>query len=160
MDYAVSANISEDIVRITVSFLRDETTYQRWCRLYQADRSWDDKPGPPRASKLSYACLGGLIKAVGNLITEGADVNAKGGNYGNALQAASSKGKLEVMQLLLDKGADINAQGVEYGDALQAASRGGNPEIVQLLNPNDAKMVSRKRSSSTNVRERTKLPRL
>ncbi|KAH7186574.1 hypothetical protein BKA60DRAFT_474219 [Fusarium oxysporum] len=37
-EYAVSAEASEDIVRITVSFLRDETTFQRWCRLYQADR--------------------------------------------------------------------------------------------------------------------------
>ncbi|KAH7201283.1 hypothetical protein DER44DRAFT_783736, partial [Fusarium oxysporum] len=62
------------------------------------------------------------------------------------------------VQLLLDKGADVNAQGGECGNALQAASRGGNPEIVQLLNLNGAKMMSRKRSSSTNLRERTKFP--
>jgi ankyrin repeat protein len=88
------------------------------------------------------------------LLDKGADVSAQGGLYGNALRAASSKGKLEVVQLLLDKGADVNAQ------TLQAASRGGNPEIMRLLNLNGAKMMSRKRSSSTNIRERTKLPRL
>ncbi|KAH7231001.1 hypothetical protein BKA59DRAFT_409172 [Fusarium tricinctum] len=37
MDYAVSAEPSEDIIRITFSFLQDETTFQRWCRLYEAD---------------------------------------------------------------------------------------------------------------------------
>ncbi|EXL39993.1 hypothetical protein FOCG_17443 [Fusarium oxysporum f. sp. radicis-lycopersici 26381] len=52
-EYAVSAETSEDIVRITVGFLRDETTFQRWCRLYQADRQWDHKPGPPRAPRLA-----------------------------------------------------------------------------------------------------------
>ncbi|KAM5521098.1 hypothetical protein FOXYSP1_14988 [Fusarium oxysporum f. sp. phaseoli] len=132
-EYAVSANTSEDIVRITVSFLRDETTFQRWCRLYQADRRWDNDPGPPRASRLYYACLGGLSWAARDLTTEGADVNSQGGEYGNALQAASLDGNLEVVQLLLDRGADVNAQGGEYGNALQAASFNGNLEVVQLL---------------------------
>ncbi|EGU87923.1 hypothetical protein FOXB_01609, partial [Fusarium oxysporum f. sp. conglutinans Fo5176] len=79
MDYAVSAETSEDIVRTTVSFLRDETTFQRWCRLYQADRWWDHEPGPPKASRLYYACLAGLAGAARDLTTEGADVNAQGG---------------------------------------------------------------------------------
>ncbi|RKK95322.1 hypothetical protein BFJ68_g14820 [Fusarium oxysporum] len=133
MDYAASAETSEEIVRITVSFLRNETTFQCWCRLYQADRAWDRTPGPPRAPRLYYACLGGLAGAARDLVIEGADVNAQGGEYGNALQAASYNGNREVVQLLLDKGADVNAQGGEYGNALQAASYNGNREVVQLL---------------------------
>ncbi|KAF5268142.1 hypothetical protein FOXYS1_962, partial [Fusarium oxysporum] len=133
MGHAVSAETSEEIVRITVSFLRDEMTFQRWCRLYQADRAWDNEPGLPRASRLYYACLGGLSWAARHLTTEGADVNAQGGEYGNALQAASYQGYLEIVQLLLDEGADINAQGGKYGNALQAASYEGNLEVVQLL---------------------------
>ncbi|EXL68463.1 hypothetical protein FOPG_15472 [Fusarium oxysporum f. sp. conglutinans race 2 54008] len=186
-EYAVSAETSEEIVLITVNFLKDETTFQLWCHIYQTDLWWENEPGPPRASRLYYACLGGLSWAARDLISEGADVNAEGGVYGNALQATSSRGNLEIVQLLLDEGADFNAQGGEYGNPLQAASyegdleviqllldngadvnaqtlqvasRGGNPEIVQLLNLNGAKMMSRKRSSSTNIRERTKLPRL
>ncbi|KAF9770460.1 hypothetical protein IL306_012005 [Fusarium sp. DS 682] len=132
IDYAVSANTSEDIIRITVSFLREETTFQRWCRLYQADYAWEEDPGPPRASRLYYACLGGLAKAAKALV-EDADIDAEGGRYGNALQAASFQGHREVVQLLLDKGADVSAQGGEYGNALQAASFKGNLEVVQLL---------------------------
>ncbi|KAF5699602.1 hypothetical protein FGLOB1_11266, partial [Fusarium globosum] len=122
MDHAVSANSSENIVRIAVSFLRDETTFHRWCRLYQADRWWIEEPGPPQAPRLYYACLAGLAGAARDLAAEGADVNAQGGFYGNALQAALYIGNLEVVQLLLDKGADINAQGGRYGNALQAVS--------------------------------------
>ncbi|KAH7205024.1 hypothetical protein BKA60DRAFT_656100 [Fusarium oxysporum] len=128
MDYAASAETSEEIVRITVSFLRNETTFQRWCRLYQADRAWDRTPGPPRAPRLYYACLGGLAGAARDLAIEGADVNAQGGEYGNALQAASYNGNRDVVQLLLDKGADVSAQGGRYGNALQAASYNGNRE--------------------------------
>ncbi|KAG7436798.1 Ankyrin repeat domain-containing protein 50 [Fusarium oxysporum f. sp. raphani] len=133
MDYAASAETSEEIVRITVSFLRNETTFQRWCRLYQADRAWDRTPGPPRAPRLYYACLGGLARAARDLAIEGADVNAQGDEYGNALQAASYNGNREVIQLLLDKGADVNTQGGKYGNALQAVSSKGNRDVVQLL---------------------------
>ncbi|EXA53719.1 hypothetical protein FOVG_01436 [Fusarium oxysporum f. sp. pisi HDV247] len=133
MDYAISAETSEDIVRTTVSFLRDKTAFHRWCRLYQADLWFDDEPEVPRASRLYYACLGGLSRAARDLMTEGADANARGGEYGNALQAASRKGNPEIVQLLLDKGADINTQGGIYGNALQAASLTVNLEIVQLL---------------------------
>jgi hypothetical protein len=38
-------------------------------------------------------------------------VNAQGGKYGNALQAASWGGNKKVVQLLLDKSAEANAQG-------------------------------------------------
>jgi ankyrin repeat protein len=43
------------------------------------------------------------------LLDKGADVNAEGGEYGNALQAALSEGYEQIVKLLLDKDADINA---------------------------------------------------
>jgi hypothetical protein len=186
-EFAVLARGSEEIVRATVSFLQNETAFRQWCQLYHADHPWPMPPGPPRASRLYYACLTGLAGAARNLIIEGADVNAQGGYYGNALQAASQRGSFEVVQLLLDKGADVNVQGGKYGNALraainrdhqevvqvlldkgadvdaqtlQAALHGGNPEIVQILNLNGAKLMSRKRSGSKNIRERMKLPQL
>jgi ankyrin repeat protein len=51
-------------------------------------------------------------------LDKGADVNAQGGDDGNALQSASAEGHQEIVQLLLDKGADVNAQGGNDGNAL------------------------------------------
>ena len=54
------------------------------------------------------------------LLERGADVNAQGGYYSNALWAASWKGHQEVVELLLERGADVNTQGGYYSNALQA----------------------------------------
>ena len=67
------------------------------------------------------------------LLDAGADVNAQGGEYGNALQAASGRGDEKVVQMLFGAGADANAQGGEYGNALYAASRRGHEKVVQIL---------------------------
>ncbi|KAH6853156.1 hypothetical protein B0I37DRAFT_301466, partial [Chaetomium sp. MPI-CAGE-AT-0009] len=57
------------------------------------------------------ASLEGHGEIVQLLLDKGADANAQGGLYGNALQAASCTGHGEIVQLLLHKGADIKAQG-------------------------------------------------
>jgi ankyrin repeat protein len=67
------------------------------------------------------------------LLDKGADINAQGGRYGSALQAASFRGHKAVVQQLLDKGADCNIQGGRYGNTLQAASLRGHEAVVQLL---------------------------
>ena len=67
------------------------------------------------------------------LLDKDADVNAQGGEYGNALQAASAGGHEQVVKLLLNKGADVDAQGGRYGSALYAASSGGHRQVVMLL---------------------------
>lgn len=56
------------------------------------------------------------------LFERGAEVDAPGGRYGNALQAASFEGHVKVVQLLLEKGADVDAPAGEYGSAFHAAS--------------------------------------
>ena len=65
--------------------------------------------------------------------SKGADVNAQGGEYGNALQAASSEATRRWSSCCSSKGADVNAQGGDYGNALQAASHGGHEKVVELL---------------------------
>ena len=79
------------------------------------------------------SCLGLRLVVEDILAKETIDVNAQGGQYGTALQAASSGGHEEVVEMLLDKGADVNAQGEWYGTALQAASSGGHKEVVEML---------------------------
>ncbi|KAL8699990.1 MAG: hypothetical protein Q9201_005685 [Fulgogasparrea decipioides] len=85
------------------------------------------------STPLYYTALAGLHKSVQMLLDKGADVNAQGGYFGNALQAAAERGHNEVVQLLLDKGADVNAQGGFHGNALQAAAYRGHNKVVQLL---------------------------
>ncbi|KAJ5688673.1 NACHT nucleoside triphosphatase [Penicillium macrosclerotiorum] len=53
--------------------------------------------------------------------------------FGNALQAASFQGNIDIVHLLLSWGADVNVCGGRFGTALQAASDQGHLEIVQLL---------------------------
>ncbi|KUM65315.1 hypothetical protein ACN42_g1775 [Penicillium freii] len=84
---------------------------------------------------LQAASLQGYQRVVAILLGARADVNAQGGKYGNALQAAcaADKGNTEIVQLLLEAHADVNAQGGHYANALQAGVYKGNTEIVQLL---------------------------
>ena len=53
---------------------------------------------------------------VRQLVDLGADVNAQGGKYGNALQAATLVGDEAVVRPPVDRGADVNAHGGEYGN--------------------------------------------
>ena len=83
------------------------------------------------AKPLYYASLAGLTEVSYVLLKMRADVNAQGGCYGNALQAASYGGHEAITQQL--NGADVNAQGGEYGNALQAASSEGHEALTKLL---------------------------
>ena len=67
------------------------------------------------------------------LLDKGAEVNAQGGKYGNALQAASLGGHEQVVKLLLNKGANIDTQGGHFGNALYAAAYAGNVEVLEPL---------------------------
>ncbi|KAJ3846987.1 ankyrin repeat-containing domain protein [Lentinula lateritia] len=74
------------------------------------------------------------VNAQGGLLLEvGANTDAQGGRYGNALQAASCEKYKPIVKLLLEMGADVNAQGGRYGNALQAASFKGSEPIVKFL---------------------------
>jgi hypothetical protein len=82
---------------------------------------------------LDIAASLGLVVFVEDLVEVGADVNAQGGLYGNALQAAAQYGNEAVLRLLIEKGTDVNAQGGHYNGALQAAAQKGHPDLVGLL---------------------------
>ena len=73
------------------------------------------------------------------LIEQGVNVNAQGGYYGNALQAASLRGHEKVVTMLIEQRADVNAQGGYYGNALQAASWGGHEKVVTMLSKKGAR---------------------
>ena len=66
------------------------------------------------------------------LLDAGADVNAKGGNYGFAIQAASYHGKKNIVKLLLDAGAQTD-NGDNRNPALHMAAIEGHGKSVELL---------------------------
>ena len=67
------------------------------------------------------------------LLEAGADVNAIGGKFGYALQAAAWNGHDLTCDALINEGAPVNAQGGMLGNALQAASYHGQTRVVELL---------------------------
>ncbi|KAH7385298.1 hypothetical protein DE146DRAFT_666750, partial [Phaeosphaeria sp. MPI-PUGE-AT-0046c] len=89
----------------------DNPAYLNWIRLYDPDRPWKGSdPGKGLksiATPLYYAALLGLCTVTKLLLDKGADINAQGGEYGNALQAASYKGHEQIVKLLLNRSADV-----------------------------------------------------
>ncbi|KAK4904792.1 hypothetical protein LTR49_025823 [Elasticomyces elasticus] len=116
-----------------LSLLSSEMRKCDWLLVHNPDKPYTEpfekgleEVGPA----LYYASLLGLVLTARELLSAKADVNASGGHYGTALQAASF--------LLLENDADVDAQGGQFGTAIQAASFVGSTEIVQLLLENDA----------------------
>ncbi|KAF9062938.1 ankyrin repeat-containing domain protein [Rhodocollybia butyracea] len=123
---------------------RSQLPYINWIRIYGPDRNRNTKCRPdldPRYihPPLYYMAYDGLTMIMEHLIVkEMADVNAQGGWYGNALQAAAAHGKKETVQLLVEHKTDVNARGGHYGNALQGAALNGYKDIVLLLLENNA----------------------
>ncbi|KAF2094687.1 HET-domain-containing protein, partial [Rhizodiscina lignyota] len=116
--------------------------FLNWIRIFNLEFPWMnndiERQADDVASPLYYASLAGLMESVRCLLRDAnpdasADVNAQGGEYGNALQAASYNGCEAAVKLLLDSGADVNAQGGVHSNALQAASFRGHEAVVKLL---------------------------
>ena len=115
----------------------DDLTLLSWIQLYNPDQPWQKSnmslPSTNVAQPLYYAAFVGLPKVVKTVLAQTPNVNAQGGTYGNALQAASRGGYEKVVQMLLDAGVEINAQGGHYSNALRAASERGHEKVVQML---------------------------
>ncbi|OAG39695.1 hypothetical protein AYO21_06163 [Fonsecaea monophora] len=112
---------------------------ERWLRLGNPEPPWStdvdySTVAENHPSATYYASLLGQDEVLMLILSiSTADVNAQGGYYGNALQAASEHGHEKVVQILLEKGADVNVQGGYYGNVLQAASMHGHEKVVQIL---------------------------
>jgi hypothetical protein len=94
---------------------KEKSAYLTWIQLYDPDNPWDEpdlEESPDSvAAPLYYAAQLGLGTITGLLLEQKAEVNAMGGQYGNALQAASARGHEQVVKLLLDAGAHQHQEG-------------------------------------------------
>jgi ankyrin repeat protein len=118
-----------------IEFLGNETACSVLYGLDDHERPWKKHESRRKvdARPLYLASTQNLEETVRELLNQGANVNARGGLYNNALQAASCGGHGSIVRLLLDRGADVNAEGGHYGNALQAALAVMECEIVQML---------------------------
>ncbi|KAF5369953.1 hypothetical protein D9758_001412 [Tetrapyrgos nigripes] len=99
----------------------------------KATENFEGFPRKELEGRLHDEAWRGNLQHVKTLIAMGTDVNAKGGHFGFALQAAAAQGHLEIVRYLVEKGADVNAEGGFFGFALQAAAAFGHLEIVRYL---------------------------
>ncbi|KIJ99791.1 hypothetical protein K443DRAFT_80490, partial [Laccaria amethystina LaAM-08-1] len=135
---------SSSVFALMMKLLTNENSaFVNWVQIHDIDRYYKDlqKQTGHNAKLLYYASLAGLTEASYDLLEMRADVNAQGGAFGNALQAALYGGHEAIAKLLIEKGADgadVNAQGGHYGNALQAASQTGHEAIAKLLIENGA----------------------
>ena len=79
---------------------------------------------------MNHVTPGDLGQAV---LDRGANVNARGGQYGSALNAAVVGGFSDIVKVLIDSGTNVNASEGKYGSALNAAIVRGFWDIVEVL---------------------------
>ncbi|KAF9480554.1 hypothetical protein BDN70DRAFT_856548, partial [Pholiota conissans] len=141
ISHAHSSNVNKSDASLIWSLAKNLFTTKgnvliNWVRVCDLDKPYvaQNLDRTMIAAPLYYASLAGLPPIVRYLLdSEAVDVNAEGGDYYTALQAASFEGRHEIVELLLERGAEVNLQGGEYGNALQAASFRGHEVIIELL---------------------------
>ena len=113
-----------------------------WVWIHDVDKPWfrksidtvTDNRSRPKRTALYYAVSCGLSGPAKYLIsTHGEDVNARCGNRGTPLHAASNKGHLDSVSLLLGHGAEVNVTNERGRTPLCAAYDGRHLQVMQLL---------------------------
>ncbi|THW34493.1 hypothetical protein D6D22_08589 [Aureobasidium pullulans] len=109
LDFARRSGEDQDDTFAWTSRIFMQDSFMRyWLSFY--DPGVDGMGNDAKAPALYYAALGGLHRSVRSLLDGGANPNAQGGRYGNALQATSLHGNVQTAKILVEYGADINAQ--------------------------------------------------
>jgi hypothetical protein len=111
---------------------------ESWVRNWFPKRNVNRHYRFEKAPALYWEAFLGITGVAKKLIHSGANINALGGYYGTALQAACYAGQLKIANLFLENGADVNAQEGKHKNAINGALQGirnygGNPEVVQTL---------------------------
>ncbi|KAK5689256.1 hypothetical protein LTR17_026392 [Elasticomyces elasticus] len=123
---------------ISKLFSSHAEAYRTRLHIYNPDRPWEedsinqleDLPEP-----LYYVSLSGLYHSMHSILDNEVNVNAQGGRYGTALNAASASGQTEAVKLLLNiENIEVDFKNGRCGTtALSQAAKRGYEAIVKLL---------------------------
>lgn len=95
-------------------------------------------------SGLYLAARWGHVKVAQKLLDLGANVDASGYQYGNALQAACCGGYQDIVKSLLDRGASSLAKKAEFSSPLEAALANDQDHVSQALLDAEFQFVTQK----------------
>ena len=121
-DGIINAAITGDLTRLQTSLSKRELdAYLTGRALRQAAASGQNE----------------VIKLLLDTDLTDVSIDAQGGFYGTAIQAASFAGKETTVELLLSRNADINMTGGIFGNAIRAAILRRQTKVLQLLLKDD-----------------------
>jgi ankyrin repeat protein len=143
VDHARFENVAFHVQeRMELLFDPEKPYFANWLRIYDIDDPLG-LPTPhlirPNAAPLYYAALCGLPSLAERLIVKRPIierpmyVNARGGHYVTAIQAALYKRHLSIVRVLMEHGVDVNSRDDEGLSLLHIAEQIGDPEAVSLL---------------------------
>lgn len=172
LEHASIAETEDKAFTACINFLLNTKGFERWARFYDPGPSDHRTPlyyaclkgllrtaewlikqrrelycsNSNEDSSVYIASDGVNVKTTALRLRRSTEVNAIGGKYGYALQAASFTSLPSIIQLLLAHDADPNLQGGHYTTALCAAAasrRSSAPEVTKLLLNGGAKVNMR-----------------
>ncbi|KAL9064791.1 MAG: hypothetical protein Q9161_008646 [Pseudevernia consocians] len=171
--YQMTPNPTPALSNCISRLFQSQDSFTTWVRLHDVDDDWDimtnfSRPLDDIPSPVYYASLLGLDQTLHEILNTqevestitpaqsvasaskvSKQINARGGSYSNALQAALVKGHDEIVQILLDRGAEIYVRDVYERTALQMASSKGHNQIVEMLLDRGANVNARDDSGNT-----------
>ncbi|CAI7671430.1 unnamed protein product [Penicillium pancosmium] len=112
------------------------SAYLNWLRVSDPD-DWNQRGLSKREQdvpkSLYYTALLGLYIVTEALISQEIDINARGGLFGSALQAAAFQNHNQIVHLLLRNGAEIKLNEGLHSSALNAAAVNGSEASFRTM---------------------------
>jgi ankyrin repeat domain-containing protein 50 len=138
-----------DAIRLAEKLFTSHESFAffNWLRVFEPDRSWIDfnphKTPSFFATPLYYSSYCGLLDVAMPLLKNGADVQARGGKYTTALNAAVFTDSSAVVCFLLQNNAEVDIIDGSGANPLHHASVHGDAELVRLLLQSGAEVEAR-----------------